>query len=112
TLLESAPDGILLVDDGGIITRVNEAAEQLFGYRRDELVGQPIEILVPQRLRHAHVPKREGYTRAARRRPMGLGLDLLGVRRDGSEFPVEISLSPMAWQGHPHVVTIVRDVTE
>jgi two-component system cell cycle sensor histidine kinase/response regulator CckA len=112
TLLESAPDGILLVDESGVIARINQAAEQLFGYARDELVGERIEILVPERLRGRHVHDREGYVTAPRRRPMGFGLELLGVRQDGSEFPVEISLSPMRWQGKSYTVTIARDVTE
>jgi PAS domain S-box-containing protein len=111
-LLESAPDGILLVDEQGSIVVLNEAAEQLFGYSREDLVGQKVELLVPSRFRERHAADRAGYLEVPRRRPMGIGFELCGLRKDGSEFPVEISLSPMPWQERTLVVTIVRDVTQ
>src|SRR5579871_4337817 len=110
-LLDAAPDGILVVDGEGRIAFVNEAVERLFGHRPAELVGQPIEVLVPERSRVRHVADRTAYAAAPRPRPMGLGLALQGLRRDGSEFPVEISLAPMTKGAGGLVVAIVRDAT-
>ncbi|MCG3116373.1 MAG: PAS domain S-box protein [Candidatus Manganitrophus sp. SA1] len=112
SLLEVAPDGIIIVDRGGLIMLVNAQAEKLFGYLREELLGQPIEILVPERFRGAHVGHRENYHTQPRTRPMGAGLDLAGRRRDGSEFPVEISLSPIETEEGARVISIVRDITD
>jgi PAS domain S-box-containing protein len=112
TLFEAAPDGIVLVDDDASILDVNPRALEMFGYERDELAGKPIEILVPPALRHAHVTQREEYMEAPRPRPMGIGLELRGRRKDGSEFPVEISLSPMMAGDSRHIISIIRDVTE
>lgn len=111
-LLEAAPDGIIIVDRSGRITLVNAQAERLFGYPRNELLGQPIELLVPERLRKRHIGHRENYHAEPRTRPMGAGVDLVGLRKDGSEFPVEISLSPIEMEEGPHVISIVRDITE
>src|SRR6266487_1627698 len=111
-LLESAPGGILLVDEEGTIVLLNEAAEQLFGYARDELLGQKVETLIPPRFRRRHTGERTGFAVARGRRPMGAGLDLFGLRKGGSEFPVDISLSQMPWQERALVVTFVRDVTQ
>ncbi|QWF77979.1 PAS domain S-box protein [Amycolatopsis sp. CA-230715] len=111
-LLESAPDAMVIAGPDGRITLVNRQAERLFGFPRDELVGQPIEILVPQRLHQRHVRHRDGFLAAPAVRPMGVGLDLLGVRRDGTEFPVEISLSPLETDQGPQVCAAIRDVTE
>lgn len=111
-LIDAAPDGILLVDPEGVIRLANDAAGHLFGYRNDELYGAKIELLIPQRFHGAHVVEREGYAVAPRQRPMGTGLELTGLRSDGDEFPVEISLAPMRWQDQDLVVTIVRDRTE
>lgn len=112
SLFEVAPDGIIIVDRGGLITLVNAQAEKLFGYLRKELLGQPIEILVPERFRGAHVGHRENYHTQPRTRPMGAGLDLAGRRKDGSEFPVEISLSPIETEEGARVISIVRDITD
>jgi PAS domain S-box-containing protein len=111
-LLESAPDAIIIVDRAGRIALVNRQVEHLFGYDRAELLGQLVEVLVPERLRHGHVRQREGYYSDLRTRPMGAGLALYGQRKDGSEFPAEISLSPMDAQGELLVTTIIRDVSD
>src|SRR6266581_246801 len=94
-LLESAPDAMVIVDGAGTIRLVNAQTEALFGYPREELLGCPVEILVPGRLRGDHPVHRRGYAANQQVRPMGAGLELSGLRRDGSEFPVEISLSPL-----------------
>ncbi|HUF89317.1 MAG TPA: PAS domain S-box protein [Gemmatimonadota bacterium] len=111
-VFDSAPDGILLVDEKGTIRDVNPRALALFGYEADELVGRKIEVLVPLRARDAHVAEREAYMADPRARPMGVGLDLHGRRKDGSEFPVEISLSPMREGEARRVICMVRDETE
>src|SRR4051812_29490316 len=111
-LLESAPDAIVIVDRAGRIVLVNRQVERLFGYDRAELLGQLVEALVPERLRGGHVHQRESYYSDLRARPMGAGLSLYGRRKDGSEFPAEISISPMTSQGEILVITIVRDVTD
>jgi PAS domain S-box-containing protein len=94
-LVDAAPDGMIVCDQTGTIMLVNEEAERMFGYARDELVGKRIEVLIPDRLRGRHEGHVHGFTGAPRLRPMGSGLDLQGRRKDGTEFPVEISLSPI-----------------
>src|SRR5207245_2166804 len=92
-LLEAASEGVIVVDAAGRIVSVNGRTAQMFGYGREELIGAPLEILVPARLRERHVHHRRAFFAEPRVRPMGRGLDLAGCRKDGSEFPVEISLS-------------------
>jgi PAS domain S-box-containing protein len=112
SLLESVPDAMVIADEAGIIVHVNGGAERLFGYPRDEVVGKPIEILLPARFRTMHQVHRGGYQAAPRTRPMGLGLDLSGLRKDGGEFDAEISLAPIPVNGRTCVIAAVRDVTE
>lgn len=111
-LLEAAPDGIAVVDERGRILVVNEQLGHLFGYEPGELVGERVETLVPTRLRPGHEGHRRSYLRAPATRPMGMGLELLGLRKDGSEFPLEISLSPVRSGRQTFTIAIVRDSTE
>jgi PAS domain S-box-containing protein len=111
-LLESAPDAIVLAGADGRIALVNRRVEELFGYTRAELLGEEIELLVPERLREAHREHRAHYLAAPRTRDMGTGLELHGRRRDGTEFPIEVSLSPLADSESTRVITVIRDVTE
>ena len=112
TMLETAPDAMVIIDSEGLIAVVNHQAEIMFGYDRDEFLGKPIEILLPERLRIRHVQNRKNFSRLPSLRPMGTGLELLGRRRDGSEFPVEISLSPVSISAGEYVSSVIRDVTE
>lgn len=110
-LFNSAPDGILIVDGKGIIQSANAQAEKWFGYGKNELVGKAIEQLVPERFRDGHEKLRSDYIEKPSLRPMGLGIDLYGQRKDGSEFPLEISLSPMATERGVLVTSIIRDIS-
>ena len=111
-LLESAPDAMIIVDEDGKISVVNEQAEKMFGYSREQMVGESIEFLLPSRVREAHIEHRNAYTESPSLRPMGLGMELQGCRSDGSEFPVEISLSPVTTGSGSFVSSVIRDVTK
>jgi diguanylate cyclase (GGDEF)-like protein/PAS domain S-box-containing protein len=111
-LLESAPDAMVIVGSDGRIALVNRQTEQLFGWSRDLLIGEPVEVLVPVASRAHHREHREGFAAEPQVRPMGVGLELFGVRRDGSEFPIEISLSPLETDEGVLVSAAIRDITE
>ncbi len=112
-VFETAPDGCVIVDAEGIIRELNPQIESLFGWEQDELIGQAIEVLVPEAQRQAHEEYRTGFSASPRSRPMGIQHDLTGLRKNGSTFPLEVSLSP--WKspsGDLRVICAVRDVTE
>jgi PAS domain S-box-containing protein len=111
-LLESTPDGIVMANPTGHIVIANGQAESLFGYEPGELRGQPVDILLPERYRRAHVVHRSNYFLQSRKRAMGSGLDLAGMRKDGSEFPIEISLSPLRTEESAFVMSAIRDISE
>jgi len=111
-LLHAAPDAILEVNEEGRILILNEAVERMFGYSRAELLGLSVDHLVPASMRSGHSQHRAAYAKRPNTRPMGSGLELQGQRKDGSLFPVEISLSPNWIEGSLHVIASVRDITE
>jgi PAS domain S-box-containing protein len=111
-LFDAAPDGFVVCDAAGTITLVNVQAERMFGYGREELLGKPVETLIPERLRARHPQHVASFLKAPRTRPMGSGLELLGRRRDGEEFPVEISLSPIRSSRGQVFAAAIRDVTD
>ena len=111
-LLETLPDAIVAVDHTGIIVQINSQAEELFGYARAELIGRKVEVLIPESYRRKHRHHRESFAKAPRTRRMGVDLDLYGRRRDGSEFPVEISLSPVSTENGACVLSAIRDISD
>jgi len=111
-LIDTAPDGFVVVDEAGLVVFANSTVESLFGFEPSELLGRPVNTLIPERLHDVHREHRLSYMRDPRVRPMGLGLDLVGRRKDGSEFPVEISLSPLKTADRMFYTAIVRDISE
>jgi PAS domain S-box-containing protein len=112
SLVDAAPDGIVMADEGGNILLVNRQTETQFGYDRGELLGRSVDDLIPERFRQVHRAHRTRYRAEPRMRPMGAGIALFGRRKDGSEFPLEISLSPLTVDDRLMVVAAVRDITE
>jgi len=110
--LDAAPDAMVIIDSAGIIRFANRQVSSLFGYAHDDIIGQSVEQLMPERFRGRHVEHRLNYAKTLRQRPMGQGLTLFGQRRDGSEFPVEISLSPVQDSDRVLVAAAIRDVTD
>jgi PAS domain S-box-containing protein len=111
-LFESAPNGVLVIDRAGHIVLLNAQMEKMFGYRREQLIGSPVEMLIPERLRDVHAALREGFASAPAARAMGAGRDLFACRRDGSEFPVEIGLNPINTRAGNLVMATVVDITK
>ncbi len=111
-LLDTAPDATVITDQDGLIQIVNMQTEKLFGYPRAELIGQPLELLIPERFRHGHSEHLRRYFRSPTARPMGSGLELYGRCKDGTELPIEVSLSPHRRQGKTTVSASIRDISE
>jgi len=112
SFLEAAPDAVIIVDFNGQIVRANQQSETMFGYKQQELVGQQVELIVPHRFRERHRDHRTGFAARPSTRPMSAVSDLWGLRKDGSEFPVEINLSPLPGPNGTLIASIIRDVTE
>src|ERR1700758_556938 len=112
SILEAIPDAVAAVNQLGVIVQVNSQTETLFGYTRDELIGQSVEMLVPERQRPQHHLHRESFHSRPKIRRMGSGLDLYARKRDGSEFPVEISLSPVSTGNGSIVLSVIRDISD
>ncbi len=110
--LDAAPDAMIIIDSTGVILFTNRQVSALFGYPHDEIIGRSVEMLMPERFRGRHIAHRENYAGNVRLRPMGAGLDLFGRRRNGTEFPVEISLSPIEHVGRTLIAAAIRDVTD
>jgi len=110
--VEAYPSGMVMIDAAGRLEMVNSETEQLFGYRRDELIGRPVDILVPARLRPQHAEHREQFARQPEARRMGANRDLFGVRKDGTEFPVEVGLNPIRTRKGLHVLSVIVDISE
>ena len=111
-LLETVPDAIVMVNNTGQIVLINERAETLFGYKKEELLGRPVEVLLPARFREGHVGHRTRYHAEPKIRTMGTGLEFFAIRKDGTEFPVEISLSPLKTDDGVFAMSAIRDITE
>src|SRR5919109_3352386 len=111
-VLDLAPDAMIIIDGGGVIRFANRQVSAVFGYEPGAVLGKPVEMLLPERFRKRHVAHRDAYSANVRVRPMGIGLDLFGIRADGSEFPVEISLSPIREGDTALMAAAIPDVPE
>ena len=111
-LFEAAPNGVMAVDAAGCIVLLNAQVEKMFGYSREELIGRPVEVLVPVRFRQGHADLRKSFAAAPQMRPMGTGRELWGVRKDGSEFRVEVGLNSTATNMGDVVIATIVDITE
>lgn len=109
---DSIPVAMVVVNQGGLITRINQLAETTFGYTASELMGQPVEVLIPRRYRSVHPGYRSGFLAEPSARPMGAGRDLSGMRKDGSEFPVEIGINPVQTGEGPMILSVILDLSE
>ncbi len=103
--------GIVVADSEGIVKSINPFALNLFGYTPEEIIGRPVESLIPKRFHHRHVHDRQGYMKNPKSRPMGLGMDLYAVKKDGTEFPVEVSLGNYQNNGDNDVIAFINDIT-
>src|SRR5436305_472916 len=110
--LDAAPDAVVVVDQGGSIVEMNAQAEKMFGYGREELLGRPVELLLPERFWARHVDHRRAYFTDPRTRPMGARAGLFGRRKDGREFPVDVSIGPVPGGDRRLVAGAIRDMTE
>ena len=111
-LVDALDDGVVLTDDDGVLVLANRRAEDMFGYVPGELIGQPVESLVPADLRAAHISQRAGYVQQPTARPMAARARLPGQRKDGSTFPVRVSLSPVPTATSRFILAVIRDVTD
>lgn len=110
--LDASPDAVVIIDGGGMVVQVNRQTENLFGYGREELVGRPLEVLMPERFRGAHFTHREAYCADPRPRSMGSGLELFGLTKDGREFPIDVSISPLQAEQGVLFASAIRDITD
>ncbi|MDH3290453.1 MAG: PAS domain S-box protein [Gemmatimonadota bacterium] len=111
-LLDAMPDAVVMVDHDGHIVEFNARAQGMFGYTREEVLGESVEVLIPERFRDGHAGQRDRYAKAPFVRPMGAGVELFALRKTGIQFPVEINLAPFQSPRGPLVVTVIRDVSD
>ena len=111
-VVEAAPNAMVMANGAGLIEMVNAQAERVFGYSRQEMLGQPVEILIPEQFRHVHPALRDMFNAEPQSRPMGGGRDLYARRKDGSEFPVEIGLNPIETDDGPMVLSAIVDISD